>query len=85
MWEKSNPMLHPPLTGYAKNLKRKIKEEFNVLHINRSNKPEFMTKRMNLPEVDEEKVVAPWDEILATNKVMPNWITKLALAVLITR
>ncbi|MGD3158252.1 terminase TerL endonuclease subunit [Staphylococcus cohnii] len=72
MWEKSNPMLHPPLTGYARNLKRKIKEEYNVLHINRSNKPEFMTKRMNLPEVDEEKVVAPWEEIKATNKPLPN-------------
>lgn len=79
MWEKSNPMLHPPLTGYARNLKRKIKEEFNVLHINRSNKPEFMTKRMNLPEVDEEKVVAPWDEILATNKVMPELDNKACI------
>lgn len=79
MWEKSNPMLHPPLTGYARNLKRKIKEEYNVLHINRSNKPEFMTKRMNLPEVDEEKVVAPWEEILATNKPLPNLENKACI------
>lgn len=79
MWEKANPMLHPPLTGYAKNLKRKIKEEFNVLHINRSNKPEFMTKRMNLPEVDEEKVVAPWEEIKATNKPLPNLENKACI------
>ena len=79
MWEKSNPMLHPPLTGYARNLKRKIKEEYNVLHINRSNKPEFMTKRMNLPEVDEEKVVAPWEEILATNKEFPNLENKACI------
>lgn len=79
MWEKANPMLHPPLTGYAKNLKRKIKEEYNVLHINRSNKPEFMTKRMNLPEVDEEKVVAPWEEIKATNKPLPNLENKACI------
>lgn len=79
MWEKSNPMLHPPLTGYARNLKRKIKEEYNVLHINRSNKPEFMTKRMNVPDVDEEKVVALWDEILATNKGMPNLENKACI------
>lgn len=79
MWEKANPMLHPPLTAYAKNLKRKITEEFNVLHINRSNKPEFMTKRMNLPEVDEEKVVAPWEEILATNKPLPNLENKACI------
>lgn len=79
MWEKSNPMLHPPLTGYARNLKRKIKEEYNVLHINRSNKPEFMTKRMNVPDVDEEKVVALWDEILATNKELPNLENKACI------
>ena len=32
---------------------------------------EFMTKRMNLPEVDLEKVVAPWEEIIATNRPFP--------------
>lgn len=79
MWEKSNPMLHPPLTGYARNLKRKIKEEYNVLHINRSNKPEFMTKRMNVPDVDEEKVVALWDEILVTNKELPSLENKACI------
>jgi phage terminase large subunit-like protein len=79
MWEKSNPMLHPPLTGYARNLKRKIKEEYNVLHINRSNKPEFMTKRMNLPEQDPESIVAPWDEIKATNKPLPNLENKACI------
>ncbi|EKU50325.1 terminase TerL endonuclease subunit [Staphylococcus massiliensis] len=72
MWEKANPMLHKPLNSYAKNLKRKITEEHNVLHINRSNRPEFLTKRMNLPEVDEERVVAPWEEILKTNKPLPD-------------
>lgn len=79
MWEKSNPMLHPPLTGYARNLKRKIKEEYNVLHINRSNKPEFMTKRMNLPEQDPESIVAPWEEIKATNKPLPDLENKACI------
>ena len=79
MWEKSNPMLHPPLTGYARNLKRKIKEEYNVLHINRSNKPEFMTKRMNLPELDPESIVAPWEEIKATNKPLPDLENKACI------
>lgn len=79
MWEKSNPMLHPPLTGYARNLKRKIKEEYNVLHINRSNKPEFMTKRMNLPEQDPESIVAPWEEIKATNKPIPDLENKACI------
>ncbi|PTI39060.1 terminase [Staphylococcus succinus] len=79
VWEKSNPMLHPPLTGYAKNLKRKIKEEYNILNTNRSNKPEFMTKRMNLPEQDPESIVAPWEEILATNKEMPDLENKACI------
>ncbi|WP_341636386.1 terminase TerL endonuclease subunit [Staphylococcus casei] len=79
MWEKANPMLHSPLTGYASNLKRKIKEEYNVLHINRSNKPEFVTKRMNLPEQDPESVVAPWEEIKATNKPFPELENKACI------
>ncbi|MDW4379946.1 terminase large subunit [Staphylococcus saprophyticus] len=79
MWEKANPMLHPPLTGYASNLKRKIKEEYNVLHINRSNRPEFVTKRMNLPEQDAESVVAPWEEIKATNKPFPELENKACI------
>ena len=38
-----------------------------------------MTKRMNLPEVDEEKVVAPWEEIKATNKPLPNLENKACI------
>ena len=76
---KSQSYAAPTINCICKNLKRKITEEFNVLHINRSNKPEFMTKRMNLPEVDEEKVVAPWEEILATNKPLPNLENKACI------
>ncbi len=72
MWEKANPMLHKPLSDYAKTLKSTIEEEFYDLPFNRSNRPEFMTKRMNLPEVDLEKVIAPWEEILATNRPIPK-------------
>lgn len=79
MWEKANPMLHKPLTAYAKTLYSTIDEEYNDLPFNRSNKPEFMTKRMNSPEVDEEKVVAPWEEILATNRKFPNLENKACI------
>ncbi|UBH07851.1 terminase large subunit [Macrococcus armenti] len=71
-WEKANPMLHKPLSDYAKTLKSTIEEEYYDLPFNRSNRPEFMTKRMNLPEVDLEKVIAPWEEILATNRPIPD-------------
>ncbi|PTI27812.1 terminase large subunit [Staphylococcus xylosus] len=79
MWEKANPMLHKPLTAYAKTLYSTIDEEFNDLPFNRSNKPEFMTKRMNLPEVDEEKVVAPWEEIKAAKRALPNLENKACI------
>lgn len=72
MWEKANPMFHAPQNSYARNLYRKVMTEYKSLHTNRSNRTEFMTKRMNLPEVDLEKVIAPWEEILATNRPIPK-------------
>lgn len=79
MWEKANPMLHKPLYDYAKELLSTIREEYNDLPFNRSNKPEFVTKRMNLPEQDPESVVAPWEEIKATNKPFPELENKACI------
>lgn len=72
LWQKANPMFSEPMSKYASNLFRKVQLEYKALATNRSNRPEFMTKRMNLPEVDLEKVIAPWEEILATNRPMPD-------------
>lgn len=72
MWQKANPMFCEPMNGYASNLYRKVMTEYKALNTNRSNRSEFMTKRMNLPEVDLEKVIAPWEEILATNRPIPD-------------
>lgn len=72
MWEKANPMFHKPLSDYAKILKSTVREEYDDLPYNRSNRSEFVTKRMNLPEQDPESVVAPWEEVKATNRPMPN-------------
>lgn len=69
MWEKANPMLCKPLSDYAENLFETIKEEYNDLEIDPSGREEFMTKRMNLPEEDIEKSVAPWEEIWAASFV----------------
>lgn len=66
MWEKANPMLCKPLSEYAENLFETIKEEYDDLEVDPSGREEFMTKRMNLPEEDIEKSVAPWDEVWAT-------------------
>lgn len=72
MWEKANPMFSKPMSDYAKGLFRKVKNQYNEMNFSPTKRQEFMTKRMNLPEVDLEKVVAPWEEILATNRPFPD-------------
>ncbi|MFE5430268.1 terminase TerL endonuclease subunit [Peribacillus simplex] len=72
MWEKANPMFSEPRSVYAKRLFKKVLTQFKQLASNPSNREEFMTKRMNLPEVNLEKVVAPWGEVLATNITLPE-------------
>ena len=71
MWEKANPMFSKPMSDYAQGLFRKVKNQYNEMSFSPTKRQEFMTKRMNLPEVDLEKVVAPWEEIIATNRPFP--------------
>ena len=71
MWEKANPMFSKPMSKYAQGLFRKVKNQYNEMTFSPSKRQEFMTKRMNLPEIDLEKVVAPWEDILATNREFP--------------
>jgi phage terminase large subunit-like protein len=71
-WEKANPMLSEPRGDYAQGLFETIKEEYEDLEDDPSNREEFMTKRMNLPVTDLERSVAKWEEIEATNQPIPN-------------
>lgn len=71
-WEKANPMFSEPMCDYAKGLYRKVVTQYKQLSNNPSSREEFMTKRMNYPEVDLTKTVAPWGEILATDRPFPN-------------
>lgn len=71
-WEKSNPMLCEPRSGYSQGLFDTISEEYDDLEDDPSNREEFMTKRMNLPITDLEKSVAKWEEIEATNRPFPD-------------
>lgn len=48
-WELANPMLSKPLSEYAEGLFETMKEEYEDLEDDPDNRPEFMTKRMNLP------------------------------------
>lgn len=72
MWEKANPMFSEPRCPYAKQLFKKVLTQYKQLANNPSNREEFMTKRMNFPEVDPSKTVASWDDIMATNRPMPD-------------
>lgn len=72
MWEKPNPMFSEPRSKYAKGLFKKVLTQYKQLANNPSNRPEFITKRMNFPEVDLNQTVASWDDILATNRPFPD-------------
>ena len=67
-WEKANPMFHKPMGDYAKTLFKTILKQYKKLENDPSGYEEFITKRMNLPKVDLEKNVAPWEQILMTNQ-----------------
>lgn len=75
-WEKANPMFSKPLTEYGQRLFAKVKGEFETLTYEPSKTDEFMTKRMNMPAEALEKSVAPYEEIKATNRPMPNLVGK---------
>ncbi|CRK80314.1 terminase TerL endonuclease subunit [Neobacillus massiliamazoniensis] len=72
MWEKANPMFSEPRSTYAAGLFKKVLAQFKQLANNPGNREEFITKRMNLPEVDLAKSVATWDDILATDRPVPD-------------
>lgn len=75
-WELPNPMLSKPITGYAIDLFEEIKEDYDALLIDPSGREEFVTKRMNLPLDDLERSVAPYDQIKATNRALPDLVGK---------
>jgi phage terminase large subunit-like protein len=79
MWEKANPMFSEPRSPYAKQLFKKVVTQHKQLANNPSNREEFITKRMNYPEVDLNKTVAAWEDILATNRPIPELKHRIAV------
>lgn len=72
MWEKANPAFEKPLNKRGKMLMLTVKKDYKKLATEPSGRVAFMTKRMNLPEVDLETAVATEDEIMATNRPFFN-------------
>lgn len=59
IWEKANPSIE-----YLPVLKNQIYKEYLEMKKLPSKKPEFLTKRMNLPARREEQTVTSWENIL---------------------
>lgn len=67
MWTKANPSL-----PYLPTLKREMMNEYLQIKQNSEIRIEFMTKRMNRPIEDVRRVVATYEDILATNQPLPE-------------
>lgn len=71
MWPKANPMIDED-TSYAKTLLGRIRRDYIKLENAPSGREAFVSKRMNLPEVDLQKSVASKEEMAATNRELPD-------------
>ncbi|EQB34884.1 terminase [Virgibacillus sp. CM-4] len=71
LWEKANPMFSKPRSPYADELFDTVMDEYLDLEDDPSGRPEFMAKRMNLPQEDTATRIASWDDIMATNRPIP--------------
>ena len=67
MWVKANPSL-----PYKPDLLDQMRREYVNYKNNPAKNASFMTKRMNIPEMCREHVVAKWDDILRTNQEVPD-------------
>jgi phage terminase large subunit-like protein len=66
-WEKANPSL-----PYLPDLFAEIEKEYDDWKANPLQNPDFMTKRMNLPQSASAIIVTDWENIKATNKEIPD-------------
>ena len=66
-WAKANPSL-----PYRPSLMEQMKKEYEDYKINPYVNSAFMTKRMNIPKGSKDIEVTTWENILATNKEIPN-------------
>ena len=65
------PMANPSLP-YLPNLLEEIRKEFREWVKNPARLPAFMTKRMNIPDGTTETKVTDWENIMITNRALPD-------------
>ena len=66
-WEKANPSL-----AYLPTLKEQMLREYQDYLLDPVINNAFMTKRMNIPQGRKDTEVASWENILATNREVPD-------------
>ena len=66
-WEKANPSL-----PYLPTLKEQMRREYADYILDPIINSAFMTKRMNRPQGAKDTEVAKWENIIATNREMPD-------------
>jgi phage terminase large subunit-like protein len=66
-WAKANPSL-----PYRPSLMEQMKKEYADYKVNPYVNSAFMTKRMNIPKGSKDIEVTSWDNILATNREIPD-------------
>ncbi|MGX7091189.1 terminase TerL endonuclease subunit [Hutsoniella sourekii] len=71
-WQKANPMFHPPLSDYGDGLMRTVRDQWGEVQRGERDKIKWLTKRMNISDVQLETSVASREEILATNRQLPS-------------
>lgn len=67
MWDKANPSLR-----FFPELQKEMNKEFIQMKYEPHIEQEFYTKRMNWPKGNKEVQVTEWDNIIATNKPIPD-------------
>lgn len=71
-WQKANPMFHEPMSKYAKGLLSTVKKQWGEVQRGERNKPKWLTKRMNISDVELESSIATRAEIMAANRELPD-------------
>lgn len=69
MWHKANPSLK-----YLPVLQKEMEKHFIEMKYQPAQEEEFYTKRMNWPKQNREIIVTEWENIIATNRPIPDLI-----------
>ena len=72
MWQKANPMFHEPMSTYAKGLFTTVSKQWGEVQRGERDKAKWLTKRMNISDVELESSIATREEIKATNLPIPD-------------